>query len=87
MNPQDILRGMMGGQQSSNLLTPPTIEQCDEFINRAMNQEDFNLHMLHNDLVLKLNPPSGIVSMLSVYEGEIFPYVLDRINERIEKGE
>ncbi|HDG1611298.1 TPA: hypothetical protein PFD71_003188 [Vibrio cholerae] len=81
MNPEDFIRMMHGGNNTSVLKRSPTTTELDEFINRVMGKHDMNPQMLYLDLKNKLEPQRG-VSMLSFEEAEIYPMVMNRLVER-----
>lgn len=88
MNVEDFMRQMQGmsGMNNQSVLTrQPTTEELDKFIDRCMEEHDLNAHMLHNALVYKLQPPNGHTVMNSLEEEEIYPLVLNRIQERFSK--
>lgn len=83
MNQEDILR-MMGGQRGSRQqVTPEHVEKLDEFIDRCCKEKDETLYSLGQACHLHLQ--QGRV--LSYVEAEVLPQVLQRIQERMNKGE
>lgn len=84
MSIRDIHNSVFQSMQGSSLTRQPTIQELDEFIDRCMKKEDINLHMLAQNLAYRLQPPNNHTVILSVYEVEIYPLVLQRIKQRIE---
>ena len=88
MNVEDFMRQMQGmsGMSSQSVLTrQPTTEELDKFIDRCMEEHDLNPHMLHNEVVFRIQPPEGRTVMNTFEEEEIYPLVLHRIQERFSK--
>ena len=48
-------------------------------------EECNNPHMLHNELVFRIQPPEGRTVVNTFEEEEIYPLVLHRIQERFSK--
>jgi len=83
MNPNDFINMMKQGGQASYLKRQPTVQELDKFIDLCMEKADYNLYMLFQDISCKLQPPNNNAVVLSVYEVEIYPLVLQRIKQRI----
>ena len=74
---------MNGGQQQQSSLTrQPSVKELDEFIDRCCKEKEEVLYSLGQALNFKISK-----SYHSVYEGEILPLVLQRIQQRLNKGE
>lgn len=85
MNEQDLLnmvRQQMGGMQQSVLSRQPTVEEVDKFIDKCCNDRDETLYSLAQALIFKLER-----CVHSIPEGEIYPMVIARIQQRLEEGD
>ncbi|AUR87488.1 hypothetical protein NVP1101O_077 [Vibrio phage 1.101.O._10N.261.45.C6] len=83
MNVEQILRQIRGEPEESVLTRNPTTTELDEFIDRCLKEHDMNYQMLYNNIVFKIQPPENAVTMTSFAENEIYPMVLNRIQERV----
>ena len=81
MNPEDIIN-QMRGQTGSVLSRQPTIAEIDEFLSRCIEEKDETIYTIFQSLAFKLE--RGVHSAV---EAEIFPQIIKRIQERMNKGE
>lgn len=82
MNQEDILRMMQnqGGQRKA--VVPESVEKLDEFIDRCLAKDE-TLQTLGNACHIHLQQGR----IVSYVEQEVLPQVLQRINQRLQKGE
>ena len=82
MTQDDILRMMrnQGGQQRQ--VVKESVEKLDEFIDRCLAKDETLQTLGH---ACQLHLQQGRI--VSYVEQEVLPQVLNRINERLQKGE
>lgn len=84
MTHEDIIRMMQGGGNVQQNPNPDiTVEKIDEFINKVVAEKDETLYSLSQALQWKLQA----APMVSFPEVEVYPLVLGRLQERLNKGE
>jgi hypothetical protein len=87
MNPEDILRQMTGGMERPHQIQVSKEEmdkKVDTFIDRCLNERNYDLQSLGWEINYMLNPPHGSAPvMLQVGMVEVFPLILKRIQERM----
>ena len=84
MTHEDIIRMMQGGGNVQQNPNPDiTVEKIDEFINKVVAEKDETLYSLAQALQWKLQA----APMVSFPEVEVYPLVLGRLQERLNKGE
>ena len=81
MNVEDIMNHMNGTRPSNH--SEVSVEQLDEFINRCMTEKDETLLTLGQALHTRVTR----AQMISILEAQILPIVLQRIQQRLNKGE
>lgn len=86
MNQDDLQRmfqqKMSGGQQQSCLVRQPTVKELDEFIDRCLKRDE-TLHTIAQSLQYTLQQAPMTTQPMQ----EIYPLVLQRIQQRLQKGE
>jgi hypothetical protein len=73
--------GKMFGQQHQTVTV--TQAQLDTFINRVMSEKDETLYSMAQVLQYKLQQ----APMISVAESQVYPLVIQRIQQRLQNGE
>ncbi len=88
MNPEDIFSQMMGGQQPQQIHVPQEEMETKvkEFIDRCLEDKDYTLHSLAQEIVYLLQPPQGHTTMLQIGMKEVLPVVLQQIDRRLKDG-
>ena len=84
MTHEEIIRMMQGGVNVQQQPNPDiTVEKIDEFINKVVAEKDETLYSLAQALQWKLQA----APMVSFPEVEVYPLVLGRLQERLNKGD
>ena len=84
MTQEEIIRMMQGGINVQQQPNPDiTVEKIDEFINKVVAEKDETLYSLAQALQWKLQA----APMVSFPEVEVYPLVLGRLQERLNKGD
>lgn len=76
-----MMQSQMGGQQQHS--PDITVELIDRFIQRCIDERDETLYTLAQALQWKLQQSP----MVSFPELEVYPVILQRLQERLGKGE
>jgi hypothetical protein len=80
---EEMLRMMQGAQMQQASTAHIPLEKIDEFIDRCCKEKDETLFSLGQALQWKLQQSP----MISFPELEVYPQVLQRLQQRLNKGE
>lgn len=82
IDPEEIFKQMNQQHQRNKPSLNVPIEKIDLFIQRCLDDKDYSLYSLGQDIVYKLER-----CWHSEAEAEILPKVFKRIQEKIDRGE
>lgn len=81
MDTEELLKHQMRHHQQE--AGPPTRQQMDKWIDWCCKERDQTLYTLGQACVFKLQQ-APVVSFLEI---DVLPFVINRLNERLAKGE
>lgn len=83
MTQEEIIRMMQGGFGGNQQTTNIPVEKIDEFIQRCLTERGETLYTLAQALQWKLQA----AQMISFPELEVYPLVLQRLQQKLSRGE